>query len=270
MPISLFKKPIVLVVQDFRIGIESDDSTQSLLKQSHLSKLADLTSIDNFHYVIETFTFDNIHSEAVDSFRAMSESIYSSPPNSIITPATLALINDVVNSLNSSSTAHEIRLGLKEKILQIYRQGNPLYLVAQGLSSVIAFDTVNDLMKNPAYFDRRDPLTWPVQGLLTLGSPLAAELFNIEQSREITSLGKGPFVFNWRNYFDTSDPFALGQVFGSLIKNNSIESRFMASIKQHGWFVKDYPIYTPVEGYETHSAYWDNSDVGEALLNMML
>ena len=179
-------------------------------------------------------------------------------------------VGDVVISLSKNSTANKIRKGLKDKILKYYQNGNPLYIVAHSLGTVYAFDVVNELIADNNYFDRNDPLNWPVQGMITLGSPLGLRMFKSTGRNNARNLGDGQFNFKWMNYFDVNDPVVSGDIFGKRLNNYKIAENYRKGTASQGWFIRDYPTDTGKTWLLAHTAYWNVAAVGEGLVNMLV
>ncbi len=270
MPISPAKVPIILVVHGVQIGEDAelyqDQSIRTLVQQR--MKTADSNLAMDFN--VELYAYENIADDALDAFKSLSKLIVSSPIGTILAPTIIDLIGDVVLYLANNSTANQIRLGLKEKILSYFNRGHPLYLVAHSLGSVYAFDVINQLIEDDAFFNRNDPLNWPVQGLITIGSPLGLDLFNPNNHRKAASLGPGNFHFKWFNFYDVSDPIVSGEVFGVTTRPKKLAEDFANTDENQGWYIKDVPIDTGKPWLLAHTAYWNNSEFGDGLLNMMV
>ena len=69
-------------------------------------------------------------------------------PGARVARQALELVGDVVIALRNSSTAHEIRAGLRKRILEIYDRGAPCYVLAHSLGSIYAFDVLNALIRD--------------------------------------------------------------------------------------------------------------------------
>ncbi|MCK5665359.1 MAG: hypothetical protein KAI17_17850, partial [Thiotrichaceae bacterium] len=194
----------------------------------------------------------------------------SSPVGKVLAKPAIDVVGDVVISLSKNSTANKIRKGLKDKILKYYQNGNPLYIVAHSLGTVYAFDVVNELIADNNYFDRNDPLNWPVQGMITLGSPLGLRMFKSTGRNNARNLGDGQFNFKWMNYFDVNDPVVSGDIFGKRLNNYKIAENYRKGTASQGWFIRDYPTDTGKTWLLAHTAYWNVAAVGEGLVNMLV
>ena len=76
----------------------------------------------------------------------------------------------------------------------------------------------NELSSDKAFFNRDNILEWPVQGMITIGSPLGLAMFKKTGRKTAKNLGKGRYNFKWLNYFDVNDPVVSGIV---ILKNFS-------------------------------------------------
>ena len=86
---------------------------------------------------------------------------------------------------------------MRQKVLAIFEAGNPCYIVAHSLGSIYTFDVLNALIASRSYFDRSSRKTWPVQGLLTIGSPIGLDMFQATGRNAIKDFGAGDKWFRW-------------------------------------------------------------------------
>jgi hypothetical protein len=63
--------------------------------------------------------------------------------------------------------------------------------VAHSLGSIYAFDVLNSLIGDGEHFDPGSRKTWPIQGLLTLGSPIGLDMFKVTGRNSIRDFGLG-------------------------------------------------------------------------------
>ena len=93
-------------------------------------------------------------------------------------------------------------------------------VLAHSLGSVVAVDILIDLLSEGLISDRVPAHLWPIQGLLTCGSPLGIDipLFNqIGYRNRLSALAKLPPIpkaFRWVNLYDTNDPVVSGSALG--------------------------------------------------------
>lgn len=266
VPVSPENNPVVLVVHGVQLGDDSSLNQDKMIRQSIESRLNDL----NVKFDVDLYKYENISDASLSKLKNLSSVILSAGIGVILAPAIIDLIGDVTISLANVSTANKIREGLREKIMSYYAAGIPVYIVAHSLGTVYTFDVINELIETDGLFDRDKPLTWPVQGLLTIGSPLGLNMFK-ETGRNIAnSLGKGAFSFKWLNYFDETDPVVSGDIFGTKLTDYKIAEKYKEDTPEFGWFIRDFPVDTGKNWLLAHTAYWDSDVVGDGLLNMMV
>jgi hypothetical protein len=266
MPVSADKKPIVLVVHGVQLGEDKDLNQDESIKELVMSRLAGTY----FDFDVDLYCYENLNDQVQGKFKALSSLIMSSPVGGVLAKNVIDIVGDVVTSLADSSTANKIREGLKEKILSYYELGHPVYIVAHSLGTVYTFDVVNQLIADKAYFDRNNPLLWPVQGMITIGSPLGLAMFKATGRKTAKNLGAGNFNFKWLNYFDINDPVVSGNIFGKSLANTKIAEKYKKEDKNFGWFIRDFPVDTGKTWLLAHVAYWDSALVGDGLVNMMV
>jgi len=181
-----------------------------------------------------------------------------------INDLTADIVLDVLIALKDGSTARTIRQGLVDRLLEIYQEGSPLYLVAHSLGTIYAFDAVNQLIGTPGLFNRNDRKTWPVLGLVTLGSPIGLRLF---KRNRVKPLGKGSRSLPWINYWDRTDPVVSGSFYGKPRAGYDIVERFAS--KTAGWDIKDRAIDTGKVWLQAHCGYWSHPGLGDDLVSLL-
>jgi hypothetical protein len=266
MTVSVEKKPVILVVHGVQLGEDQNLQQDRYIKELVQSRLAGHA----FEFEVDLYCYENLNDSAQQKLKQLSKLIIQSPISSILATSALDIVGDVVISLSKNSTANEIRDKLKEKILHYFELGNPLYLLAHSLGSVYCFDVLNELMSQPDYFKRDDPLCWPVQGILTIGSPLGLTLFKQTGRDKAAMLGLGEYNFKWLNYFDVNDPIVSGSLFGTALESTTVAEQFKQNLPDFGWYIQDYPVVTGKTWLLAHTAYWQNPMVGDGLVNMMV
>lgn len=180
------------------------------------------------------------------------------------------LVEDVVISLSNGSTAHEICGALCERIMRTYRAGGgPLYIVAHSLGSVYALDAINQLIRTrpDGVFDRDRRRTWPVQGLITLGSPLGLDMFGAR--RRLAPLGLGRKWFRWFNYWSRTDPVVSGSFYGQPLTGYRIAERFRTVDPRQGWIVHDRVVDSGHAWLPAHLSYWNYAPLGDDLITFI-
>src|SRR5262249_58349135 len=109
------------------------------------------------------------------------------------------------------------------------------YVVAHSLGTIYTFDVLNGLIRDGGYFDRGSRKTWPVQGLLTIGSPIGLEMFRIKGRDAVKDFGAGDKWFRWLNIWDSNDPVVSGRIFGQHLGVYKIAEQFLSGDANQGW-----------------------------------
>ena len=212
MPVDPRKRRKVLVVHGVQIGedagLEQNEAIDALIR----ARLRGVPA----RFDCLMYRYENINDAAQKKLERLlgyfSMALTGHLALSAVSRLSLDLIGDVTIALERGATAATIRRGLRDRILEIFDQGHPLYLVAHSLGTVYALDVVNELMKDRKIFDRDSRKTWPVQGLVTLGSPLGLSMF---KRNRVQKLGRGRHFFRWLNYWSRTDPVVSGSLYGA-------------------------------------------------------
>jgi hypothetical protein len=254
----------IVVVHGVQLGADEDQEQHKAISNLVKSRLGHIP----LDFAAEMFLYEDINDEAQRLFSGVSSAIADTAVGGFIAGNIIDLIGDVVISLLDSSTAHQIRKALKAQILEHYEKGNPCYLVAHSLGSIYAFDVLNELIRDDKYFDRNSRKTWPIQGILTIGSPIGVDIFN-RSRKHVAYLGEGDKWLRWYNYWDRTDPVVSGNIFGKQTVNYDIAELYQTADKQQGWVIRDKIIDTGKVWLMSHVAYWDNPVVGDTLVEMI-
>jgi hypothetical protein len=214
----------------------------------------------------EMYRYENINDAAQAKLRALLELVATRLVARAALGGAIDLVGDVVISLANGSTAAVIRGGLRERLEEIHDAGHPLYLVAHSLGSVYALDVINELIRRPEYFDRSTRRSWPVQGLVTFGSPLGLPLF---RRRRLRALGAGTKFLRWINYWDRTDPIVSGSFYGKPNQRYVIAERFSATSPDSGWFVQDRVVDIGGAWLAAHVGYWEHPSIGDDLATLI-
>jgi hypothetical protein len=263
MAVDLSKAPTILVIH----GVQTEDS--AALNQHLLIKALVKSRLGSraFQFETDLFRYEDINDQAQAEY--LRKHLFLGLLNNIpIKGKVLDLVGDVVTARSGTSTAAKIRAEFQKKILQIYETQSPCYVVAHSLGTIYAFDVINELMQAPEYFVRNDRTHWPVQGLLTIGSPLGLAMFRRERA-QVTALGVGDNFFPLLNYWDRQDPVVSGAAFGTTLDGYSIVENYLTDSPLQGWDIQDKPLDTGNVWLMAHVAYWQNPVVGDGLLDMM-
>lgn len=266
---NLGAKRKILVVHGIQTGSDEDQN-----QHREIEKLLQKTNPGlNGAYETDIFRYEDLN-DAETGRRALALLLQLfgfladvSGPGVKLADGALDLLIDVVINLEDGATARLIRNKLRQKILASYQAGEPLFLVGHSLGSVYSFDVVNELMGEPDLFMRDNMETWPVQGFLSLGSPLGLSLF---KRNRVHKMGPGGEFFPWRNIWDRTDPVVSGSFYGKTLQSYVIEGRFKSHDTPSGWDIEDLPTSIESKWLLAHVAYWKHERVGEVLANMLI
>lgn len=212
------------------------------------------------------YRYEKINQEALDKLKGSIGILTQALLDERTLTGSLAdAVYDVVLNLENRSVANEIRQGLMKRILEIYEEGNPLYLVAHSLGTIYSFDAVNQLIDTRQYFDPNNRRTWPVQALVTLGSPIGLSMF---KRNSVQKIGEGENKFCWINIWDRTDPVVSGSFYGRPEQGYRIAEDFKREA-DCGWFIQDRSINTGHAWLKAHLSYWNDTTVGNELINML-
>jgi hypothetical protein len=265
MPVDPTLKRKVLVVHGVQSGDAGDLHQDRLIDDLIRSRLGNIP----LDYECELYAYEGIADEALAKYQTLLKLLIQNPVGAAVAGTVLDLVGDVVISLLPGDTADLIRAGLREKIMAVYRAGQPCYIVAHSLGSIYAFDVLNELLREEALFQRASRRTWPVQGLLTIGSPIGLDMFRITGRDRIADLGPGQKWLRWLNLWDPNDPVVSGNLFGTYLQGNKIAERFLSGAPQQGWVIRDIVTDTGRQWLQAHTAYWHSPMVGDKLVDMV-
>jgi hypothetical protein len=274
MPVDPSKPRMVLVVHGVQTSTDADINPH--LK---IAELIESRRAVDFAYETETYKYENINDQAQKRYRkvlgAVTKALTAKTPfgplAGKIIDGSAELVGDVLIAKKNGSTAQQIRQGLVDRIEEIHREGKPLYIVAHSLGTIYAHDAINQLIGRAAYFDRSSRKTWPLQGLITMGSPLGLSMF---KRNSVKSLGAGNKFLRWTNYWDRTDPVVTGSFYGKPNEGYRIVEKFTprdanGGLLDNGWFVKDRVVDTGKVWLLAHTAYWQAPVVGDDLVTMI-
>lgn len=273
-----FNKPAhILAVHGVQTGENKDIRSHQLVKFLVTRALAD--SHLEFEFATGGYFYEDINDNAQTFYKLLAKAITSGNPLAgKAIDSVIDLAGDVVTAATNTSTAHKIRAGLRDKILESYRSHNQLVIIAHSLGTVYALDVINELIADKRYFKGGDRRTWPIQGLVTMGSPLGLGLrfgaINIFDQRPINSIvDAGQQFFRWHNYFNRLDPIVSGDVFGKPVPveetKGPLELRYGPAILGSTWKLRGHAVTSGEQWLMAHTAYWNNSMIGDCLVDML-
>ncbi len=264
MSVNPGKKRKVLVVHGVQTGKNKDQQQHKQIRDLIDSRLGNIP----LKFQTEMYRYEDLNDAVQKKYRLLLKLITKTPVGGIVADKAFDLIGDVVTAALDTSTAAKICAGLREKILTTYKAGNPCYLVAHSLGTIYAFDVINELMADEGLFQRDSRRSWPVQGLVTLGSPIGIPMFRADR-KKVTNLGPGNKWFRWINYWDRTDPVVSGQIFGKQLRGYEIAEKYLKSSSEQGWMIRDRAVDTGKVWLPAHTAYWENPMVGDGLVDMI-
>lgn len=173
MAVDPRKPRTVLVIHGVQTGDDSYLNQDWLIEQLLKSRLGNLSSGQYAASIQDrSFSLWKFKQSSAKQISEINQTHSANPIDEVLAGNALDLIGDVVTARLDTSTAAQIRQGFKDKILDTFTEGSPCYVVAHSLGSIYAFDVINELIKDKHYFDRNSRRSWPVQGFITLGSPI--------------------------------------------------------------------------------------------------
>jgi hypothetical protein len=260
------KKPrTVLVIHGVQTGSDKEQNQHKTIKDLLKNRLGKIP----LQFNTDIYRYENLNDQAQRKYLKLNKFINLTPVGAFLPGKAIDLIGDVVTAKQDTSTAAQIRAGFKKKILKIFENGNPCYIVAHSLGTIYAFDVINELIADKRFFDRSSRRTWPVQGLVTIGSPLGIAMFKKARPK-VSSLGAGSKLLRWLNYWDRNDPVVSGAIFGKTLSGFQITEKYLNGAQKQGWVIRDIPVDTGKTWLLAHVAYWENPMVGDGLVDLVL
>jgi hypothetical protein len=271
MPVDPSKPRRILVVHGVSTGSDADQKQD---KQLHDLLIDRLNGIP-VPFETALFRYEDLNDEALGAVHSLFEWLKSAllaqnMLGQLAADAGMSIVDvvgDVLVEKRNGPTAKAIRDGLRSAILDSYESGYPLYLVAHSLGSLYAFDVVQELMATDGLFMRDKRRTWPVQALVSMGSPIGLRMFANE--RKLHDLGQGRKLFRWQNFWSRTDPVVSGSFYGASIEGYEVAQRFLDPRQSQGWIVHDHVVDTGFAWLLAHTSYWKSSEFGDALIHLI-
>jgi hypothetical protein len=265
MPVDPSLPRKILVVH----GVQSSTNAKQNQHKEIESLIKDRLNGLPLRFATEMYRYEDLNDAAQKKFRKVLDLFLTSMKAKVPlgwVGTTADVIGDAVIALKNDATAAKIRKGLSDHILKIYEAGNPCYIVAHSLGSVYAFDVVNSLIADSEYFVRDRRRTWPIQGLVTLGSPLGLSIFKRNRVRR---LGAGRKLLRWINYWDRTDPIVSGSFYGKPRQGYDIVERFTQDHPEAGWLIQDRVVDIGRAWLLAHIGYWNHPAIGDDLITLI-
>ncbi len=262
MAVDPTKPKRVLVVHGVQSGTDADQNQHQLIEALIKARLNNAP----LRFETEMYRYENINDQAQRRLRQVIKLFFDNIVAEKAVDLTADIVLDVLIALKGDSTAQKIRQGLVDRLLKIHEEGNPLYLVAHSLGTIYAFDAVNQLIGTRGLFDRSNRKSWPVLGLITLGSPIGLRMF---KRNRVKPLGSGDKFFRWINYWDRTDPVVSGSFYGKPNEGYVIAERFATEGEDCGWIVQDKVVDVGKAWLPAHCGYWTHPGLGDDLVSLL-
>lgn len=273
-----FRKPAhVIVVHGVQTGEDSDIECEQQIRALLTRSLANIHVEKEFQ--VKGYLYEDLNDKAQRFYKLIASAITTGKPLVGKALDTLIdLVGDVVIAADNTSTASQIRAGLKDFILDSYRTKNQTIVVSHSLGTIYALDVINGLISSNRYFKGDDYTTWPVQGLITMGSPLGLGLdiggIKIFEKRVINSVPDAQYaLFPWHDYFNRLDPIVSGNVFGAPVdvsdNKGPVETRYGPSVQGANWLLQGHVVTSGQQWLLAHTAYWNNPAIGDRIFDML-
>lgn len=255
------KKRMILIVHGVQVGSDAGLAQDKLIAELVTDRLNGI----QVEFGADLYRYENINDNAQERIRQVLGMFGQGLVTRKVVDLGADIVLDVLVNLREGRTAREIREGLKSRILELFEAGHPLYLVAHSLGTVYSFDVVNELMADERYFARESRRSWPVQGLITMGSPLGLKMF---RRNKIYNLGPGRKPFYWVNYWDRTDPVVSGSLYGKPMSGYDVVERFTGG-EDRGWLIQDRVVDIGRAWLRSHTGYWNHPQLGDDLVYMI-
>jgi hypothetical protein len=263
-------KPHFIVVHGVQLGSDKDIHSAEQIKTLIQNSLDDIPSDKEFETIGVKYEDDN--DEAQQPYQWLLKALTLEIPllSDVVNKIT-DIMGDVVTASKDSKLASKIRAEIKNKIIESYNHGHPVYLVAHSLGSIYCLDVINELMAQDEYFNGDDLGTWPVRGYITLGCPLG--LTNIFKCRSLTTLQLAKYKkFTWHNFHPPLVPIVSGNIFGAPLSGESakgpVEFVYQELANTADWNLQGHLTVDNKQWLFAHLSYWDEPIVGDTLFDM--
>lgn len=277
MTVDFAKDAHILVVHGVQSGDDKDIECDKQIRKL-VSKSLDQNHIQREFNVTGCF-YENINDKAQSFYKHIANAIFKGNPLAGKALKTVVdLAGDVVTASKNTSTAEKIREKIIKQIMDSYNSGHQLLIVSHSLGTVYALDAICKIMQQDNLFEGDDRSTWPVQGLVTMGSPLGLELdfagLKIFDKCHIHSIhNPGTATFPWHNYFNKLDPIVSGSVFGKPIEvkgaQGPVEKRYSSDAEVSHWRLQGHSVAAGKQWVSAHCAYWKNQKIGDRIVDML-
>lgn len=271
MPVDPSKTRRILVIPGVQGGREPDEKHDEQIHDLLIDRLNGIP----VPFETQLFRYEDLNDDALgvvnDLFEWVRTALLAKEPLAQLAlqagSEVVDIVGDVLVAKRNGPTARAIRAGMRKVILESYESGHPLYLVAHSLGSIYAFDVLQELIAEPELFERDRRRTWPVQALVSIGSPLGLEMFS--NGRVLHPLGAGRKLFRWQNFWSRTDAVVSGSFYGKPIAGYQVAERFQKGHPHEGWIVHDRVVDQGLAWLRAHTAYWSSPELGDALIHLI-
>ena len=277
MPVDPRKDAHLLAVHGVQLGSSTD-----IVSAEQVRSLVD-SALDRSHlardFEVEAYLYEDVNDEAQQFYQVVGSALTSGNPVArAALGSVIDIVGDVVSAAADTSTARKIRDGLRGKILELHEAGHQLVVVSHSLGTVYALDVICELIQGAALFKGDDVATWPIRGLITMGSPLGLDIDlpagKIFTKRTIPPIENAEYtVFPWHNFFNRLDPVVSGAVFGSPVAvrrgNGPVERRYGGDTQAASWRLQGHAVTSGKQWLLAHTAYWKSARIGDRIVDML-
>ncbi len=274
MPIDSRKPRKLLVIHGVEVGNSGQQKQNEGLEALIRSRSASI----KLNFSSEMFCYEDLNDADKSTWVNKIKPVFTGVATAMLSQSPLLgaladkaigvtadLVQDVVIAKEQGSTAKKIVELLKRAIIKTYDEGTALYIAAHSLGSIYAYRAINELILMDGYFDGASRQTWPVQGLVTFGSPLPLPMFRTTVVNPISNPEFQRHGLRWKNFNDAADPIISESLWGNPAKYDGVE-KFSGA----GWLVSDTPVDSGKVWLLAHTAYWQNSLIADSLVDMIL
>ena len=274
MPVDFSKPKKILVIHGVQRG-DNDDQTQHETIQANVEDQLRNLGVD---FSVDIFRYEDINDGnlAVTIVRKALAALTGNAIVGWVVEQSVDIVGDVAIALSEGPTYERIKREFRAKILESYDDGEPLFVIAHSLGSIYAFDVINDLMKEEDYFLPGEVATRPILGWISIGSPLALDLFERDWQDMTNLVPAGQTVnddtrlFPWRNYWDPTDPIVSGSIVGLPWNELKFKEKFGDKPYDLGWDARSRSVITGKAHVFAHSAYWKDPFVGKGIRQLIV
>jgi hypothetical protein len=231
-------------------------------------------------YEVIGYLYEDMNDKAQKVYQRIGKAIATGRP--LVGDALHSIIDiagDVITSAAQTSTAKEILDGLIDRIEQSYAEGHPAVLVSHSLGTVYSLDAVNALMTGDNRFMGDDMSTWPVRGLITMGSPLGLDInlldrLHVFEKRKLNVVKGADFCFfKWTNFYNPLDPVVGGSLFGKPIavkgSKGPVELRYENDVQPAHWMLQGQSVVSEDQWLMAHESYYNTAKVGDEIMKTL-